>query len=115
MALKSNETDWFFFSRDEYRLGTNELLPSGQTSPKTLKWLVVNTKANSHSGATGNDNDGGGYWTLSPVSGDVTHAWSIGASRYEPYNGNLGAYYVNNIASYRLRPVITVSKSVLNN
>ena len=111
----SNETDWFFFSRDEYKLGTNELLPSGQTSPKTLKWLVANTKSNSHSGATGSGNTSDGYWTLSPVSGDVTHAWSIGASNYEPYNGNLGAYYVNDYSSYSLRPVITVSKSVLNN
>lgn len=113
--VSSNETDWFFFSRDEYKLGTNELLPSGETSPKTLKWLVANTINNSHSGATGNDSDGGGYWTLSPVSGDFTHAWSVGASIYEPYNGNLGAYYVKNVASYRLRPVITIPKSVLEN
>lgn len=110
----SNETEWFFFSRDEYKLGTTELLPSGQTSSKALKWLVANTIANSHSGATGNDSDGGGYWTLSPVATDITHAWSVGASVYEPYNGNLGAYYVKNVAGYRLRPVITIPKSVLD-
>lgn len=110
----SNETDGFFFSRSEYKLGTSTLLPNGQTSSKTLKWLLVNTVANSYSGATGNDTAGGGYWTLSPVSGDASQAWSVGACIYEPYNGNLGAYYVKNVAIYRIRPVITISKSVLD-
>ena len=88
-------------------------MPSGQTSPTTLKWLLANTNANSYSGATGNNSSCGGYWTLSPVSNDATHAWSVGASIYEPYNGNIGDYYVKNLAGYGLRPVITISKSVL--
>lgn len=110
----SNETDWYFFSRKNYILGTTTLITDDQESTLQLKWLLSNTNANSYSGATGNTATGG-YWTLSPVDGNITYAWSVGASQYEPYNGNIGAYYVYNLAGYGLRPVISVPKSVLNN
>ncbi len=113
--LSSSINDWYFFSRSNYRLGTHDILPSGEVSSKQLSWLVHNTTANSYSGATNNSygSNPGGYWTLSPVSDDITQAWSIGGSSYEPYNGNLGSYYVGNDTSYGLRPVIRVSKSSL--
>ena len=112
----SNNDEWYFFSRSNYKLGTKDLLPSGQTSSTQLSWLVHNTTANGYSGATNNSygSNNGGYWTLSPVSNDSTHAWSVGGSSYEPYNGNVGAYYVNNYSSYGIRPVITILKSKIS-
>lgn len=113
----SNLDEWYFFSRKNKVIGTLDDMPTGQTSSIGLKWLVKNTTASSISGATGNawGSSTGGYWTLTPVSNDPTHAWSIGGSSYEPYNGNMGAYYVGNSETYGLRPVITVPKSILTN
>ena len=113
----SNLDEWYFFSRNNKVIGTLDDMPSGKKSSTRLKWLVKNTTANSISGATSNawGSSNGGYWTLTPVSNDATHAWSIGGSSYEPYNGNMGAYYVGNPEIYGLRPVITIPKSILTN
>lgn len=113
----SNVDEWYFFSRNNKVIGTLDDMPSGKKSSTRLKWLVKNTTASSISGATGNawGSSTGGYWTLTPVSNDPTHAWSIGGSSYEPYNGNIGAYYVGNSETYGLRPVITIPKSILTN
>lgn len=113
----SNLDEWYFFSRNNKVIGTLDDMPSGKKSSTRLKWLVKNTTANSISGATSNawGSSNGGYWTLTPVSNDATQAWSIGGSSYEPYNGNMGAYYVGNPELYGLRPVITIPKSILTN
>jgi len=113
----SNVDEWYFFSRSNYQIGTIDLMPTGETSSTELGWLVHNTTASSYSGATNNSYgpNNGGYWTLTPVSNDSSYAWSVGGSQYEPYNGNVGAFYVANPDSYGLRPVITIPKSVLTN
>ena len=101
----ANGTD-YYFSHTGYVLGTKT---SGEGTT-ALSWLLENTGASSSTGSTANAYGSNvyGYWTLSPYASITYGVWcvdSIGGPTYgfSSYNG-----------IYGVRPVITVSKSVLN-
>ena len=104
---------WYYFSRNDYVLGTTTAVSQGATGSTELKWLVENTYANTNSKSTNNTygSINYGYWTLSPFAGDSYHNWFV------LYAGVLSNYiYYNRDVSYPnafgVRPVITVNKSI---
>ena len=49
-----------------------------------------------------------GYWTASPIASNAAGAWSV------RYNGTLSTGVVSNASNFGFRPVITISKSLMN-
>ena len=104
-TLASNDSGWFWISCSES--GTS----SGVTGNTDLKWLVENTFQDSRSGATANTygDANNGYWTLSPINNAQYYVWTVISAGVLSKDDTL-----NENSSYGFRPVITISKSVLD-
>ena len=96
---------YYYFSHTGKVLGTQ----TSGTGNTTLSWLIENTNSSNTSGATLNvyDESNEGYWTLSPYYNYATHA------NYINYVGATTANILSSPNLFGVRPVITVSKSVL--
>ena len=101
---------YYYFSRDDYVLGTpTTKVSQGETGSTELKWLVENTYAHTNSKSTNNTygSINYGYWTLSPSSGTSSGAW------YVYHDGGLAnSGDVSRLRSFGVRPVITLNKSI---
>ena len=99
---------WYYFSDTAHILGTK----TGGTGTTVLSWLIENTylTSNINSGATTNTYgvSNRGYWSLSPHASDGQVAWLIS------HDGGLDYTNVDGGSDLGVRPVITISKSVLN-
>lgn len=95
-----SSTAWFYFdTRNENR--TNE---------GKYGWLFDRTNSSCTQYGCLNNASGTetyGYWTSSTVFGNSSTAWNVSN------DGRLRSYVVSNAASFGIRPVITVQKSLL--
>ena len=71
-------------------------------------WLYDNTYGCTSNGCNVADSSAYGYWTSTPVVGYSSIAWVVRA------NGLLKDYYVDFDGSNGVRPVITISKSIIS-
>ena len=95
---------WFYFNGS----GDNkQTVYEGAQGSNPYAWLFDYTNECTSYGCQTADSSTSGYWTQSPVSNISSYAWSVGSS------GSLdfGSLVVGN--RYGVRPVITISKSVL--
>jgi CHAT domain-containing protein len=76
------------------------------TYSKKYAWLYDYTDGCTSYGCNVADSNASGYWTSTPVYGTTNYAWGI----YK--DCTLGRYYVTG-SLYGLRPVITISKSII--
>lgn len=104
-ALEIATSTWDNSLKLDYTYDTS-LAPNNYV---TLSWLVENTTGYTNSGATANTYGANnyGYWTLSPHASRSYHMWGVDTI------GNLVINNVINDDAYGVRPVITISKSVL--
>ena len=99
--ITSNSNRWFFFHNNTQNEVT---LPQGENP---YKWLFNYMNGCSSYGcdiAAGNTY---GYWTASLTSGSTNLVW------YVNRKGLLYSYYANYGSDYGVRPVVTISKSLL--
>ena len=104
-----NFGDSFAFSNLYYELGSQ----NDGTGNTDLAWLIENTSEDTYydSGSTDNiyDSSNWGYWTLSPSPWyEPERAWCV------LVGGFLGDNNVSYSSYYGIRPVITISKNVLD-
>jgi len=94
-------SSWFYFD-------TNTQTPTA-TSPGTSKyaWLYDYTDVCTGSGCNIADSSTSGYWSATAVSGDSINTWTI----YKL--GLMGNDFVDHAIYYGVRPVITISKSIM--
>jgi hypothetical protein len=74
----------------------------------TYGWLYENTSYCLDYGCNVEDLSTYGYWTSTPVVGDTNPAWYVSSL------GSLGVGYVVNNGRVGVRPVITISKSIIS-
>ena len=72
------------------------------------KWLFDNTKECTSYGCDIADDSTYGYWTSTPYAGDASSAWYVNS------NGHLSLNYVDYDIYNGVRPVITISKSIIS-
>ena len=103
--------NWFCFDTNSH-----ECTAKSQGN-SAYAWLYNYTKSCTLSGCDFNNNDVGatGYWTSTPKAGSSKHVWYISyEGRLATNKGNLYNYGTN--AEYLgIRPVITISKSIIKN
>ena len=100
-ATVSGKYDWFFLDTN-----TQEQNPDAGEGTSAYKWLSDYTNNCTSSGCSVADNGTYGYWTSNPYGSNSTDVWNV---RYYGY-----LYYTAaNYSRYGVRPVITISKSVI--
>ena len=82
---------------------------SGNTSGCKYGWLYDRTNPNCTDYGCLNNSDvsTAGYWTASSVAGGTRNAWIVA------YDGGVLSHYVDYSGYYGVRPVITISKSLI--
>ena len=98
----------YWLEDSSYNEGTE--LPSvfPQQGEAKYKWLFDYTYGCIDYGCSIADNNTGGYWTSTPTASNSSDAWIVGS------NGTLNCYIVDHAYSFGVRPVITISKSILS-
>lgn len=96
----TNNEGWFYLDTNDYNLTKDNLNKS------KYAWLYDNTNDCINYGCNVEDNSTWGYWTSSPVINNTYTAWIVN------FSGGLFDYNVNK-GLYGIRPVITISKSML--
>ena len=99
-ASKENQ-DWFYLDSN------NQTQTASSTNKSKYAWLFDYTIDCTNYGCNTPDSSNWGYWTSTPKKDDSTQAWRVYRS------GDLSRDYVTN-AGHGARPVITISKSMLN-
>ena len=99
-ASKENQ-DWFYLDSN------NQTQTASSTNKSKYAWLFDYTIDCTNYGCNTPDSSNWGYWTSTPKKDDSTQAWRVYRS------GDLSRDYVTN-AGHGVRPVITISKSMLN-
>ena len=79
-----------------------------QPGEAKYKWLFDYTEGCTGYGCSVADDNTWGYWTSTPNASDSRSAWSVYS------NGYLGYSRVDGANAYGVRPVITISKSILS-
>ena len=92
----------FYFNNN-----TSSYEPNREEGTNVYKWLFDYTKECNKVGCSVADIRTEGYWTSTPLVSPATAAW------YVDFNGRLAPVYVGRIYN-GLRPVITISKSVIS-
>ena len=100
----TNTSDWFCFDTNQPD-NTNYCSKAQGTSG--YAWLFDYTKECTNYGCNIADSSNYGYWTSSAWAGISSHAWRVNRS------GNLDGSSVGNTTRYGVRPVITVSKDII--
>ena len=98
----STYSKWFYLDSNSQ---TQTATSQGASS---YAWLYDYTNGCTSYGCTNADSSTYGYWTSTPVSGSTYYAWRVDRGGY--LNGN----DVGNAFRCGVRPVITVSKSVIS-
>ncbi len=92
-----------------YYLDSNNKTKSPNAKGKSnYAWLFDHTKNCISSGCEVADENTYGYWTSTPVHGVTQTAWQVDVF------GALNNNHVENAVTYGVRPVITVSKSIIS-
>ena len=94
-------TDWFYF-QDNFQISPN--LSQGTA---TYKWLFDRTNECTNYGCDIADNSTWGYWTSTVVSDSLSLVWIV------TYDGYLSGGIASGSSTRGVRPVITVSKSLI--
>lgn len=100
-ANVAGKDNWFYFETNKQNDPT---IAQGKAK---YKWLFNYTQGCTSWGCDVNDDSTMGYWTSSPILSVANNAW------YVRYAGRLYYSEVKNNNYYGLRPVISISKSVL--
>ncbi len=100
-ANVAGKDNWFYFETNKQ----ND--PSIAQGKAKYKWLFNYTQGCTSWGCDVNDSSTMGYWTSSPILSVANNAW------YVRYAGRLYYSEVKNNNYYGVRPVISISKSVL--
>ena len=93
--------DWFYLDSN------NQTQKANASNKSKYAWLFDYTIDCTNYGCNTPDSSNWGYWTSTPKKDDSTQAWRVYRS------GDLSRDYVTN-AGHGVRPVITISKSMLN-
>jgi len=80
---------------------------NGVTGANKYDWLFNYTSNCTFYGCDIADDSNSGYWTSTAISGDTGSVWDVDRA------GRLWSYGVSNGDNYGVRPVITISKSIL--
>ena len=96
----STGSEYFYFETNSTSVPT--------TYSGNYSWLYDYTYDCTSYGCTNADSSTYGYWTSTPVSGNTFRAWFVNR------RGNLDYHIVDDGNLYGVRPVITVSKSVIS-
>ncbi len=93
---------WFYLDSN------NQTQTATSQGASKYAWLFDYTKGCTNGGCNVTDDSTYGYWTSTPVFGSIYNAW------YMNSNDNLNNYYyVSHDDFFGLRPVITVSKDII--
>ena len=105
------QSGWFYFDGTGTTYsgtdGWRKIVATTQGASK-YAWLYDNTNGCTSYGCNIDDSSNYGYWTSTPVVGDSYIVWSV----YR--GGNLSRSSVGNVGFYGVRPVITISKSIIS-
>ena len=91
----------FFYFNSHTQVANNE-------NKSNYAWLFDYTKNCTDYGCSVEDSSTNGYWTSSPVFDDSSSAWRV------CFDGGLSYDYVDSWYNNGVRPVITISKSVID-
>ncbi len=100
-ATNPDKDDYFYFDTNTGSADSNRGPGTSQ-----YKWLFDYTNGCTDWGCSVADNSTNGYWTITPSASNVGNAWVV------LYQGS-SSYYSVADDSYGVRPVITISKSIL--
>ena len=98
----------YLLEDSSYNEGTESPSEFPQPGEAKYKWLFDYTMRCTDYGCSVADDNTWGYWTSTPYASGSNDAW------YVTYVGFLGNYYVDIAVSNGVRPVVTISKSVLS-
>ena len=101
-SLNATNSDWFYLDSN------NQTQTATSQGASKYAWLFDYTKECTNYGCNVEDSSNYGYWTSSPVHDSTNVAWRL------IRGGTLHSDFVNIEIHGGLRPVITISKSILN-
>ena len=104
IELTAPYTNWFYFDSN------NQTQTATTTGASNYDWLFDYTNGCTSYGCNIADASNVGYWTSTSVYGYTSLAWYVYRAGYMRDDGSA----VNNAVNFGLRPVITISKNVLN-
>lgn len=98
-----------------FYLDTNTTSPSPNTGPGTSKyaWVFDRTYQCVNTGCNVSDNKTYGYWTDTPLKGSNSAVWKVGRNGQMLSIGADSGDDASYASAYGIRPVITVSKTIL--
>ena len=99
-ATSTYDEGFFFDSNSQTQTATTQ-------GASNYAWLYDYTNECTSNGCNVADSSNYGYWTSTPIAGSPYKAWLVARI------GLLDDYYVDYASSFGVRPVITVSKSVI--
>lgn len=99
---QTTSTYWFYLDSNSQTQTANS------TTRSNYVWLFNNTNGCAAYGCSVEDSSTYGYWTSTPYAGGTDFAWNVGR------NGSLGGNYVDRGLVSGVRPVITISKSIIS-
>ena len=97
----STKSSWFYLDSN------NQTLVANSKNKSKYAWLYDYTNNCKEYGCNIEDSSNYGYWTSTPIVGETTRVWSVFSYGYL---NNFTTSYTN----YGIRPVITVSKSIID-
>ena len=100
-SLNATNSDWFYFDSNNQ---TQTVKNQGKSN---YYWLFDYTSGCTTFGCHISDSSNNGYWTSTPVSGSSSNVWLVSK------NGRLYYYNANDNTYRGVRPVITVSKDII--
>jgi len=101
-STTSTGGSWFYFdSNSQTQTATSQ-------GASKYAWLYDYSWDCANYGCNISENTNYGYWTSTPVFGSSSRAW------YVKRSGNLGCLAVSDMSGHGLRPVITISKSIVS-
>ena len=101
----STYSNWFYFDSNNQ---TQTVTTQGTSK---YAWLFDYTNSCTNYGCNVADSSNYGYWTSTPVAGSGSRVWRV------YYAGRLSTYFAGSEGgrpNYGVRPVITVSKSIIS-
>ena len=88
-----------------YLDSNNQTQTANASNKSKYAWLFDYTNGCTGCGCNKEDSSTSGYWTSSPVKGDLSAAWSVRSGAL------ISTYVASTYSGFGIRPVITISKS----
>lgn len=105
--IKGTSISWFVLDGINGTDATWHTLVAKTQGSSKYAWVFDNTNGCTNYGCNINDSSNYGYWTSTPVAYNSGSAWNVNLSGYLQYNSV-------DLDDHRgVRPVITISKSIL--